>query len=358
MNATSTTHAPAIRLTDLRKTFGALAAVDGIDLTIQSGEVVALLGPNGAGKSTTIDLALGLADPASGSAALFGGQPREAIVAGRVGAMLQGGALLPTMTVAQSVALIAAAHRHPLPVWEALERAGCTEIARQRVSRLSGGQMQRARFAVAIVSDPDLLVLDEPTAAMDVEARRAFWQSMREFTDAGRTVVFATHYLDEADAYADRIVMMAAGRVVADGTPGEVKAVVSGRRIRASFDFAWTAEVEAELRELPGVRSLEHRGDVLTLVSDESDAALRTLLSHHDDVHDIEVTAHSMDDAFLALTVTPSVEPVEAGAGPRVMPSVEPVEAGAGRAGFDGIDPRAHERGPRIATRPAIGGLS
>lgn len=305
MNTTPDTVPPAIRLAGLRKTFGSITAVDGIDLTIRQGEVVALLGPNGAGKSTTIDLALGLASPNAGTATLFDGEPRAAIAAGRVGAMLQGGALLPDLTVSQAVRLIAAAHRHPLSVAEALERAKCTEIAKQKVSKLSGGQMQRARFAVAIVSNPDLMFLDEPTAAMDVEARHTFWQSMREFTDAGRTVVFATHYLDEADAYADRIVMMAGGRVVADGTPGEVKAVVSGRRIRASFDFAWTPAVEAELYELPGVRSVERRGDVLTLVSDDSDAALRTLLSNHHDVHDIEVTAHSMDDAFLALTAGP-----------------------------------------------------
>jgi ABC-2 type transport system ATP-binding protein len=306
VNTTRAIEAPAIQLRGLRKTFGSITAVAGIDLTIQQGEVVALLGPNGAGKSTTIDLALGLASPTAGTATLFGGAPRTAIAAGRVGAMLQGGALLPDLTVAQAVALIAAAHKHPLSVAEALERAKCTEIAKQRVSKLSGGQAQRARFAVAIVSNPDLMFLDEPTAAMDVEARRTFWQSMREFTDAGRTVVFATHYLDEADAYADRIVMMAAGRVVADGTPGEVKAVVSGRRIRASFDFDWTPDIEAELAELPGVRSVEHRGDVLSLVSDDSDAALRTLLSLHQDVHDIEVTAHSMDDAFLALTAPPT----------------------------------------------------
>jgi ABC-2 type transport system ATP-binding protein len=302
VNTTPSLASPAIRLTGLYKSFGPITAVDGIDLTIEQGEVVALLGPNGAGKSTTIDLALGLATPTAGSATLFDGAPRAAIAAGRVGAMLQGGALLPDMTVAQAVALIAAAHRHPLSVSEALERAKCTEIAKQRVSKLSGGQMQRARFAVAIVSNPDLMFLDEPTAAMDVEARRTFWQSMREFTEAGRTVVFATHYLDEADAYADRIVMMAGGRVVADGSPIQVKAVVSGRRIRASFDFDWSPAIEAELYELPGVRSIDRRGDVLTIVSDDSDAALRTLLSNHHDVHDIEVTAHSMDDAFLALT--------------------------------------------------------
>jgi ABC-2 type transport system ATP-binding protein len=346
VNTTPTIEAPAITLQGLRKTFGSIHAVDGIDLTIERGEVVALLGPNGAGKSTTIDLALGFATPTAGTATLFGADPRAAITAGRVGAMLQGGALLNDLTVRQTVALVAAAHRHPLPVQEALERAKVADIAKQKVNKLSGGQLQRARFAVAIVSDPDLIFLDEPTAAMDVETRRTFWQSMREFTDAGRTVVFATHYLDEADAYADRIVMMAAGRVVADGTPAEVKAVVSGRRIRASFDFAWSPQVEAELYELPGVRSVERRGDVLTIVSDESDAALRTLLSHHDDVHDIEVTAHSMDDAFMALTAgdtssgaVPPVERVEtASAG--TTPPVERVETASAGAGFDKLDQR------------------
>jgi ABC-2 type transport system ATP-binding protein len=293
---------PAIRLQDLRKTFGSLVAVDHIDLEIAPGEVVALLGPNGAGKSTTIDLALGLANPSAGSAQLFGADPRQAIVDGRVGAMLQGGALLPTMTVSQAVALVASVHKHPLSVEEALERARCTEIAKQRVPKLSGGQMQRARFAVAVVSNPELLILDEPTAAMDVEARHVFWQSMQEFTAQGRTVVFATHYLDEADTYADRIVMLSAGRVVADGTPAEVKAVVSGRRIRAGFDFPWTAEFESELHSMPGVRSVEHRGETFTLVSNDSDATLRTLLTAYLDIHDIEVTAHNMDDAFLALT--------------------------------------------------------
>ncbi|MCX7522970.1 ABC transporter ATP-binding protein [Microbacterium sp. STN6] len=293
---------PAIQLKNLSKRFGSLTAVDGVDLTIAPGEVVALLGPNGAGKSTTIDLALGLANPTTGTASLFGDDPRTAIVEGRVGAMLQGGALMPTMTVAQSVALVASVHRHPLSVAEALERARCTEIAKQKVSKLSGGQMQRARFAVAVVSNPDLLILDEPTAAMDVEARRLFWQSMQEFTAAGRTVVFATHYLDEADTYADRIVMLAAGRVVADGTPAEVKAVVSGRRIRVTFDRTWDAALAAALENMPGVRSVEARGSQATIVTDDSDATLRSLLVAYDDAHDIEVTAHTMDDAFLALT--------------------------------------------------------
>ena len=150
---------------------------------------------------------------------------------GRVGAMLQGGALLPTTTVRESVALIHALHKHPLSVEEAMERAGVADLAKQKIASLSGGQMQRARFAVAVVSNPDLLILDEPTAAMDVAARHSFWESMREFTGQGKTVVFATHYLDEADTFADRIVIMSAGRIIADGTPSEVKSVVSGRTL-------------------------------------------------------------------------------------------------------------------------------
>ncbi|WP_308466344.1 ABC transporter ATP-binding protein [Rathayibacter soli] len=317
----------AIQLTSLRKRFGSLAAVDGIDITIDTGEVVALLGPNGAGKSTTIDLALGLATPTAGTATLFGADPRAAITEGRVGAMLQGGALLPDMTVSQAVALVASVHKHPLTVAEALERARCSEIAKQKVSKLSGGQMQRARFAVAVVSNPELLILDEPTAAMDVEARRVFWQSMQEFTDEGRTVVFATHYLDEADTYADRIIMLSAGRIVADGTPAEVKSVVSGRRIRAGFDFDWTAEIEFELQSLPGVTSVEHRGEQLTIDSDDSDAALRTLLSNYPDLHDIEVTAHNMDDAFLALTQAAQSDQTPAGRAALAEP--EPAAASA-----------------------------
>jgi ABC-2 type transport system ATP-binding protein len=292
---------PPIRLTGLVKRFARVQAVDGLDLTIERGEVVALLGPNGAGKSTTIDLALGLSRPSAGTAELFGRAPREAVVAGRVGAMLQGGALLPTTTVAESVALVAAAHRHPLPVQEAMARAGVTEFARQRVAKLSGGQLQRARFAVAIVSDPELLVLDEPTAAMDVEGRRAFWSSMHELTDTGRTVVFATHYLDEADTFADRVLMMRSGRIVADGTPAEVKAVVAGRTLAFSLRTPLGA-LEARLRDLPSVQLVDARGERVRIATTDSDGVLRLVLDERPDAHDVEVTARTMDDAFLALT--------------------------------------------------------
>lgn len=313
---------PVIQLRGLRKRFGAVAAVDGVDLTIRPGEVVALLGPNGAGKTTTVDLALGLSTPTDGEALLFGAEPRAAVVAGRVGAMLQGGALLPDTTVRDAVALVAAAHRRPMPVDEALRRARCTEIAGRRVNKLSGGQLQRARFAVAVVSDPDLLVLDEPTAAMDVEARHTFWSSMREFTDAGRTVVFATHYLDEADTFADRIVIMRAGRIVADGFPAEIKAITATRAVR--FSGVGT-DAHVALRGLPGVvgmavdaqgrrgaarvdrgRACEPGHDSVTLRSDRSDDTLRALLTAFPQAYDIQVAPSTMDDAFLALTADPA----------------------------------------------------
>ena len=296
------TSSPAIRLTGLTKKFGDLTAVDDIDLTIQPGEVVALLGPNGAGKSTTIDLLLGLARPTTGTAELFGEDPRNAIVTGRVGAMLQGGALLPTTTVRESIALIHALHRHPLSIEEAMERAGVADIAKQRIASLSGGQMQRARFAVAVVSNPDLLILDEPTAAMDVSARHSFWESMREFTRLGKTVVFATHYLDEADTFADRVVIMSTGRIIADGTPSEVKSVVSGRTLSFAVPEDTVPELVEGLMALPAVGQFERRGNRVFLQTEDSDATLRRLLVEFPDVSDIEIVSRNMDDAFMALT--------------------------------------------------------
>jgi ABC-2 type transport system ATP-binding protein len=302
------TNPPAIELSSLTKRFGSLTAVNGVDLHIQPGEVVALLGPNGAGKSTTIDLALGLALPSSGTAQLFGEDPRHAVTSGRVGAMLQGGALLPTTTVRESVALIHALHRHPLSIDEAMERAGVTDIAKQRVASLSGGQMQRARFAVAVVSNPDLLILDEPTAAMDVGARHSFWESMREFTGQGKTVVFATHYLDEADTFADRIVIMGGGRIIADGTPSEIKTVVSGRTLSFTIDEADAASETVSFDDYPGVTLAERRGNRVSLQTEQSDAALRAVLAAFPGASEIEIVSRNMDDAFMALTAAPAGE--------------------------------------------------
>jgi ABC-2 type transport system ATP-binding protein len=288
----------AIRISGLRKSFGSIQAVFGVDLDIAPGEVVAFLGPNGAGKSTTIDMLLGLTRPDAGSVSVFGESPVRAVQAGRVGAMLQGGALLPDVTVRELVGVFAALHRRPMPVQRAMELAGIIDIAGQKTTKLSGGQSQRVRYALALVPDPALLVLDEPTVAMDVEVRRAFWASMRDYTQSGRTVLFATHYLDEADAFADRVVVLANGVIVADGTGAQIKASVAGRTISAVIPGAGTAEVGA----LPGVVSTEQQASRLLLHCNDSDTALRALLAAFPAAHDIEIAAGNLEDAFLELT--------------------------------------------------------
>ncbi|WP_433617628.1 ABC transporter ATP-binding protein [Dactylosporangium sp. CA-139114] len=291
----------AVQLAGLTKRFGPVTAVDGLDLTIRRGEVVALLGPNGAGKSTTIDMLLGLLRPDAGEVRLYGESPARAIARGAVGALMQTGGLLPDLTAEETVRLAAALQRNPRDVGEVIARAGVTDFARRRVGGLSGGQQQRIRFAMALVSNPDLLVLDEPTTGMDVETRRGFWASMREETAQGRTVLFATHYLEEADDYADRIVLLRSGRIVADGTSAQIKAAVSGRTIRATIPGADLAG----LAGLPGVERVETRGEQVLLHCDDSDAALRALLDATT-AHDIEVTSRNLEDAFIALTVAGS----------------------------------------------------
>jgi ABC-2 type transport system ATP-binding protein len=287
-------------LTGLRKRYGAIDAVAGIDVRIVPGEVVALLGPNGAGKSTTIDMLLGLTPPDAGEVRLWGLPPAEACRRGYVGAMLQTGGLLGGVTVREMVELMCGLAPHPLPIEDVIATARITDITEQRADRLSGGQTQRVRFALAIAGNPQLLVLDEPTVAMDVATRRAFWAAMRAWTARGRTVLFATHYLEEADTYADRAVLMAAGRVVADGPTTEVKAAVGGRTIRATVP-----EVDPDqLRLLPGVTTVEQHGSVMILRCADSDAALRALLDGFPTARDIEVTGAGLEEAFLALTDT------------------------------------------------------
>jgi ABC-2 type transport system ATP-binding protein len=273
-------------------------AVRGIDLDIERGSTVALLGPNGAGKSTTIDMLLGLTRPDSGTVRVFGEPPQEAVGAGRVGAMLQVGQLIDGAQVRELVAMAASLYPDPLDVDATLELCELTEIAERRTDRLSGGQAQRVRFAVALVGNPELLVLDEPTAAMDVESRRVFWRSMQRFTERGTTVLFATHYLEEADEFADRVVLMARGRVVADGSPAQIKAQVAQRTLRATVPGA----TDAALGRLDGVTDVQLVGDVATLRCSDSDAAIRALLAAHPAARDIEIHAAALDDAFVQLT--------------------------------------------------------
>ncbi|ROS73682.1 ABC transporter ATP-binding protein [Cellulomonas sp. PhB143] len=290
----------ALELRGLHKSFGDVHAVDGLDLDVRPGEVVAFLGPNGAGKTTTIDMVLGLSDPTAGDVRVFGSTPAEAIAAGRVAAVMQTGGLLKDITVAETVALTASLFGNRGPVLPFLERAGIAELAGRRVGRCSGGQQQRLRFAMALVSEPDLLLLDEPTTGMDVEGRRDFWAAIRADAAAGRTVVFATHYLDEADAYADRIVLVAGGRVVADGSAAEIKNVASGRVLSASFATPELAHDAA--RDLTSSGSpAEVRGTRLIVRTSASDDVARHLLTATS-AHDLEVGASSLEDAFVRLT--------------------------------------------------------
>lgn len=279
------------------KAFGAVRAVDGVDLTIERGETVALLGLNGAGKSTAISLLLGLLPPDVGTVELFGGPPERAVRAGLVGAMLQEARAVPRVTVRELVAFVAGRYPAPLPVARALELAGIAHLAGRRVDRLSGGQAQRVRFAVAVAGDPALLVLDEPTAALDVEARHAFWDAMAAYARGGRTVLFSTHYLEEADAHADRILVLDHGRLVADGTGEELRRAAGGGLV--AFDLAGRGIEGLEL--LPGVRSLEVRGDRARLRTDDPDATV-IALAGLGAVRGLEVAPASLDDAFLALT--------------------------------------------------------
>jgi ABC-2 type transport system ATP-binding protein len=298
-----TTAATGIQLRGLTKSFrtphGEVHAVRGIDVEIEPGETVALLGPNGAGKSTTIDMLLGLTQPDSGTVSVLGHPARAAVDAGEVGAMLQtGGSLIRDLSARELVAMMASLYPAPLDIDEVLELTGIADFADRRTQKLSGGETQRVRFAVALVADPELLVLDEPTVAMDVEGRRAFWTAMRAFAARGKTVLFATHYLEEADAYADRAVLMSHGRVVADGPTTEIKARVGLRTIRATLAHA---DLGA-LKRLPGVSSAERHGDSVLLRCTDSDAAIRALLRDHEDLRDIEIASAGLEEAFLQLT--------------------------------------------------------
>jgi ABC-2 type transport system ATP-binding protein len=286
---------------------GSIRAVRGIDMSIAAGETAALLGPNGAGKSTTIDMLLGLSEPDRGSVTVFGRPPREAVQAGLVGAMLQTGELIRDLSVRELVAMMAGLYPHSMDVEETLDLAGLGAIASQRTQKLSGGQSQRVRFAVAIVCNPDLLILDEPTVAMDVEGRREFWAVMRAFAARGKTVLFATHYLEEADANADRAILMAHGQIVADGPTTEIKARVGRRTLRATLPGVDLAT----LAELPGVVSADRHGDAVILSCSDSDQTIRAFLEHHSEARDIEIVGAGLEAAFLELTGEPDLDEPE-----------------------------------------------
>ncbi|MEV5984635.1 ABC transporter ATP-binding protein [Streptomyces sp. NPDC052051] len=281
------------------KAYGDVRAVDGLSLELHPGETVALLGPNGAGKSTTLDLLLGLKQADSGSVKVLGTSPRQAIVAGRVGAMLQSGGLMEDVSVAELVRLACALHPRPFKSDDVMARAGVSQIADRKVNKLSGGQAQRVRFALATAGDSDLIVLDEPTTGMDVSARQAFWATMRAQADQGRTVLFATHYLEEADAIADRVLVLHRGRLLADGTAAEIKARAGARRV--SFDLAGAFD-EVALRGLPFVTSIAISGHTVRIQSADADATVHALYRLGVYPHNLEVAGLGLEQAFVAIT--------------------------------------------------------
>ncbi|MFG2502534.1 ABC transporter ATP-binding protein [Streptomyces sp. NPDC048441] len=300
----TTTAAPpvtAVSFDQVTKSYGDVRAVDALTLDLHPGETVALLGPNGAGKSSALDLLLGLRRPDSGTVRVFGGSPREAITSGRVGAMLQSGGLMEEVTVRELVRLACALHPRPHRVNDVLAAAGITPLADRKVNKLSGGQEQRVRFALATAGANDLIVLDEPTTGMDVTVRQAFWATMREQAEQGRTVLFATHYLEEADAIADRVLVLHRGRILADGTAAEIKAKAGARKI--SFDLETLDEVRTqELRALPFLTSVDVSGHTVRLQSTDADATVHALYGLGVYPRNLEVAGLGLEQAFVAIT--------------------------------------------------------
>ncbi|WP_433238523.1 ABC transporter ATP-binding protein [Streptosporangium sp. CA-135522] len=289
----------AIAFTDVSKSYGNVLAVDGLDLAVEAGRTVALLGPNGAGKSTSINMLLGLLRPTRGRIEVFGRSPDEAVARGEVGAMLQSGELIPELTVREVVDFVRRLYPRPLGLDEILRMADLSDLAKRRAGKLSGGQSQRVRFALAIAGAPKLLVLDEPTAAMDVESRLRFWDGMRAYAAGGRTVLFATHYLEEADENSDRVIVVARGRIVADGTAAQIKAGAGGQTVR----FTLGGQASAGLDALPGVTAVEVRAGTVTLRTADPDATVAALYRGTSlEIHDLRIAGADLEDAFLALT--------------------------------------------------------
>jgi ABC-2 type transport system ATP-binding protein len=286
-----------VELEGARKRYGAVEALRGVDLRIGAGEIVAMLGPNGAGKTTSISLMLGLRRPTAGRARLFGLDPGDRRARSRTGVMLQESGVPGTLTVREIVDLVRAYYPRPLPAARAIALAGLAERADTRVGQLSGGERQRVYFALAVCGDPELLVLDEPTVGMDVEARQAFLASMRELADAARTIVLTTHYLEEADALARRIVVIDRGVVIADAAPAALKARMPSKRV----SFRLAAGFDVALDWLPA-SAVERTGDRVRLLSAEPETVLRELFRRGVAVTDLEVVGADLEDAFLALT--------------------------------------------------------
>jgi ABC-2 type transport system ATP-binding protein len=298
---------PVAELRRAVKRYGAVTALDGIDFAVRPGEVVALLGPNGAGKTTAVQLLLGLVRASEGEARLFGLDPRKPEARMRTGAMLQISKVPETLKVKEHLHLISSYYPHPLPQREVMAAAGLDGLENRLFGKLSGGQKQRVLFALALCGNPDLLFLDEPTVGLDVESRRAFWAVIEEKAGQGRSVLLTTHYLEEADALADRIVLINRGRIAAEGTPAEIKARAAGRKVRCLTSLSLE-----EVAALPGVKSARRDGDLTELFAAEAERAVRELLSRDPRLTSLEVRGADLEEAFLTLTHSDVQEEVAA----------------------------------------------
>ena len=296
-------------LRDVTKRYKDVTAVDGLNLRLESGRVTAVLGPNGAGKTTTVRLLLGLTKPTTGTARLFGDEPTSLAARRRTGVMLQVANVPETLRVREHVHLFCSYYPSPMSVDEALSIAGISALANRKYGDLSGGQRQRVHFALAICGNPDLLFLDEPTVGLDVESRRAFWQEVRKLTARGRAVLLTTHYLEEADALADRVVVINRGVVVADGTPHQIKGFAASRRIR----FVTTLSA-AEIQRIAGVGSVRQDGAATELLTNDAERVARDLLIADQGLSGLEITGAGLEEAFLALTSSSTATPLAADA--------------------------------------------
>ena len=306
------TTVPAVHVLGLRKTFGPVVAVDGLDLTVAPGEVVAFLGPNGAGKSTTLDVILGFTQPDAGSATVLGVTPREAVRAGRIGAVLQAGGLIPSFTVGQTLSIIASLQPHKPDIEAVIDQTDLRGMLRRKVSRCSGGETQRIRLALALLAQPELLVLDEPTTGMDPTARSAFWNTMRQETAQGRTILFATHYLQEAADFADRIVIINRGRIIASGSVDDVRALGEGTVVTATWPgLSGVGPLDEALAEArASLQDVAVRGEHVEIRTTAPDDVARILLTRTPS-HHLGITALSLDDVFAEL-VKDAAEPGQA----------------------------------------------
>ena len=311
--ATTTYHEPAetvASLTGITKRYGnGVVALDGLSLNLKRGEIIALLGPNGAGKSTAVKLMMGLSSPTSGEVRIFGADPRNTVARLRTGVMLQVGKAPEMLRVREHIDIFRGYYPSPMPYAEIIKAAGLEGIENRMFGQLSGGQKQRVLFALALAGDPDLIFLDEPTVGLDIEARRGMWTQIHSLAARGKTVLLTTHYLEEADALAHRIIVINKGKIVCEGTPAQVKSMGSGRSTTQQtlkIIRCATTLTAQHLEAMPGVTHIELSGTLTSITSSQPEATLREMLALDQSLHSLEVQSPLLEDAFLALTANNS----------------------------------------------------